>query len=89
MFHLLMWLLQLYLPKNPLYEASSSEARPPLLIKIDGGPTSSVNTTFRIDIQYWTSRGFAVCDVDYGGSTGYGREYRQPLRFPANLPNRL
>ena len=70
---------QLYLPKNPLYEASSSEARPPLLIKIHGGPTSSVNTTFRIDIQYWTSRGFAVCDVDYGGSTGYGREYRERL----------
>ena len=71
---------QLYLPKNPKYESVSNDARPPLLIKIHGGPTSYVSTTFRIDIQYWTSRGFAVCDVDYGGSTGHGREYRDRLK---------
>lgn len=57
-----------------------SATKPPLLVKAHGGPTSSTSTTFRIDIQFWTSRGFAVLDVDYGGSTGYGKDFQQSLR---------
>jgi dipeptidyl aminopeptidase/acylaminoacyl peptidase len=52
---------------------------PPLLVKSHGGPTSSTSTTFALGIQYWTSRGIAVLDVNYGGSTGYGRDYRRRL----------
>jgi dipeptidyl aminopeptidase/acylaminoacyl peptidase len=50
-----------------------------LLVKIHGGPTSATSTSLAWDIQYWTSRGFAVLDVNYGGSSGYGRSYRQRL----------
>lgn len=59
---------------------ASADLKPPLLVKAHGGPTSSTSTTFRLDIQYWTSRGFAILDVDYGGSTGYGKEFRESLR---------
>ena len=52
---------------------------PPLLVLIHGGPTSAASPDFRLDRQFWTSRGFAVVDVDYGGSTGYGRPYRRLL----------
>jgi dipeptidyl aminopeptidase/acylaminoacyl peptidase len=52
---------------------------PPLLVQIHGGPTSAATPMLNIGVQYWTSRGFAVVDVDYGGSTGYGRAYRQEL----------
>ena len=55
-------------------------ATPPLLVIIHGGPTSQTSPQFRLSTQYWTSRGFAVCDVNYGGSTGYGRQYRNRLR---------
>merc|ERR1719399_1228100 len=67
-----------YPPTNPKYR--SSEAAPPLLVKAHGGPTACTSTQFNPSIQFWTSRGFAVLDVDYGGSTGYGREYRRRLR---------
>ena len=68
-----------YRPKNRDYRAPTS-SRSPLLILSHGGPTSAANKGFSLDIQYWTSRGIAVCDVNYGGSTGYGREYRERLK---------
>ena len=67
-----------YEPTNKDY-AAPPETFPPLLVLIHGGPTASASTTLSWGIQYWTSRGFAVVDVNYGGSTGYGREYRQRL----------
>ena len=67
-----------YTPKNQDYSALSAD-RPPLLVMSHGGPTSAASTGLDMRIQYWTSRGFAVLDVNYGGSTGYGRVYRQRL----------
>lgn len=52
---------------------------PPLLVMIHGGPTSATSPGFAPGLQYWTTRGFAVLDVNYGGSTGYGRAYRERL----------
>ncbi|HYP29558.1 MAG TPA: S9 family peptidase [Blastocatellia bacterium] len=67
-----------YAPANPGFAAPEGE-RPPLLVISHGGPTSSASTTLEPMIQYWTSRGIAVLDVNYGGSSGYGREYRRRL----------
>jgi dipeptidyl aminopeptidase/acylaminoacyl peptidase len=68
-----------YPPANRDFRGQDGEA-PPLLVLIHGGPTSATAAYFRLTTQYWTSRGFAVCDVNYGGSTGYGRDYRNRLR---------
>ena len=68
-----------YAPKNQDY-AAPVDQRPPLLVKSHGGPTASTSATFNPGIQYWTSRGIAVLDVNYGGSTGYGRAYRERLK---------
>jgi dipeptidyl aminopeptidase/acylaminoacyl peptidase len=67
-----------YPPQNPQFAAPASD-RPPLLVLSHGGPTAATSTSFSLSIQYWTTRGFAVLDVNYGGSTGYGRAYRQRL----------
>jgi dipeptidyl aminopeptidase/acylaminoacyl peptidase len=67
-----------YPPRNRDFVASADE-KPPLLVMSHGGPTSATSPALRMGIQFWTSRGIAVLDVDYGGSTGYGRPYRQRL----------
>ena len=68
-----------YRPRNPAFRAPERE-RPPLLTFIHGGPTGATDPGFKLAVQYWTTRGFAVVDVDYGGSTGYGTAYRRLLR---------
>ncbi len=67
-----------YPPQNPDYRAPDNE-KPPLIVKSHGGPTAAASTALSLSTQYWTSRGFAVLDVNYGGSTGYGRQYRERL----------
>ncbi len=67
-----------YPPKNPEARVPDGE-RPPLIVTSHGGPTSATTTAYDIGIQFWTSRGFAILNVNYGGSTGYGRTYRERL----------
>ncbi|HXU35557.1 MAG TPA: prolyl oligopeptidase family serine peptidase [Blastocatellia bacterium] len=67
-----------YPPANADFQAPENE-RPPLIVISHGGPTHSGNTALKLTIQYWTSRGFGVLDVNYGGSTGYGTDYRRRL----------
>ncbi len=68
-----------YAPTNPEFELGDGEA-PPVLVKCHGGPTGSTANVLDPRIQFWTSRGIAVLDLDYRGSTGYGRAYRHSLR---------
>jgi len=67
-----------YRPRNLGFSGPAGQ-RPPLLVKSHGGPTSASGTTLDPEIQFWTSRGIAVVDVNYGGSSGFGRAYRQRL----------
>lgn len=67
-----------YPPANPAFTGPDGEL-PPLLVVIHGGPTASAVPVLSPSVLYWTSRGFAVVDVNYGGSTGYGRPYREEL----------
>jgi len=68
-----------YAPQNGDFEAPEGEL-PPMIVESHGGPTGATSSAFSLSRQYWTSRGFAILDVNYGGSTGYGREYRERLR---------
>ena len=67
-----------YPPANPDHEALEGE-RPPLIVRLHGGPTAAASNALSLTTQFWTSRGFAVVDLNYGGSTGFGREYRERL----------
>jgi dipeptidyl aminopeptidase/acylaminoacyl peptidase len=69
----------LYSPVNAVCAGPEDEL-PPLLVEIHGGPTAAAAARLHLGVQYWTTRGFAVVDVNYGGSTGYGRPYRELLR---------
>ena len=67
-----------YEPANPGFAGPAGE-RPPLIVMSHGGPTGEATAVFDLEMQFWTSRGFAVVDVNYGGSTGFGRAYRRRL----------
>ena len=67
-----------YPPKNRDFQGPAAE-KPPLLVKSHGGPTGAASSALGLATQFWTSRGIGVLDVNYGGSTGYGREYRERL----------
>ena len=68
-----------YPPQNRDYVGRENE-KPPLLVMSHGGPTSAASTSLQYSVQYWTSRGIAVLDVNYRGSSGYGRAYRELLK---------
>lgn len=68
-----------YPPCNPQYSAPAGE-KPPLIVFGHGGPTGATSAGLNLKVQFWTSRGFAILDVNYSGSTGYGREYRDRLQ---------
>lgn len=67
-----------YPPVNPGFEAAEG-SRPPMIVQVHGGPTARRSSTLDLRVQYWTSRGFAWLDVNYAGSSGYGRSYRRML----------
>jgi len=67
-----------YAPLNRDYTGPERE-KPPLIVLSHGGPTANSNSALNMTIQYWTTRGFAVIDVNYSGSTGFGRKYRERL----------
>jgi dipeptidyl aminopeptidase/acylaminoacyl peptidase len=67
-----------YPPRNRDFQGPEDQ-RPPLIVMSHGGPTAAASSALSLSVQYWTSRGFAILDVNYGGSTGYGRSYRERL----------
>jgi dipeptidyl aminopeptidase/acylaminoacyl peptidase len=67
-----------YAPHHPSCQPLWGEA-PPLIVVLHGGPSSHSGPAFKLGLQFWTTRGYAVVDVNYGGSTGYGRAYRERL----------
>ncbi len=67
-----------YPPTNPDCSGPAGE-KPPLIVRSHGGPTGAASPGLRLGYQFWTSRGFAIVDVDYAGSAGYGRAYRRSL----------
>jgi dipeptidyl aminopeptidase/acylaminoacyl peptidase len=67
-----------YPPHNPAFDGPAGEL-PPLVVMSHGGPTSATSSALSLAVQFWTTRGIGVVDVNYGGSTGYGREYRRRL----------
>lgn len=67
-----------YAPANPGFAVPEGE-KPPLIVMGHGGPTGQADSGYSPKVQFWTTRGFAVCDVNYGGSTGFGRAYRERL----------
>lgn len=74
-----------YPPTNSLYSPennaiNNTDEKPPLIVLCHGGPTGACETGFNLKIQFWTHRGFAVIDVNYRGSTGYGRQYSDALK---------
>jgi dipeptidyl aminopeptidase/acylaminoacyl peptidase len=68
-----------YAPRHAAFEPPAGD-RPPLIVMTHGGPTGATRATFDAEVQYWTTRGFAVVDVNYSGSAGYGRAYRERLQ---------
>ena len=68
-----------YKPKNKKYQGNSGE-KPPVLVISHGGPTSATSNALNLSVQYWTNRGIAVVDVNYRGSTGYGKKFRDSLK---------
>lgn len=65
-------------PRNPRFRGPDA-TKPPCRMLAHGGPTSSISATLNLSIQYWTSRGWLVCAVNYRGSTGYGHRYMEEL----------
>src|SRR5205807_1084347 len=70
----------LYYPPTNADFSGTAGALPPLIVESHGGPTGMTQALLDLGTQFWTSRGFGVVDVNYGGSSGYGRAYRERLR---------
>lgn len=69
----------LMMPNNPAFHAPENSPLPPLIVWVHGGPTSHIAPSLSLNAQYYTSRGYAYCSVNYAGSTGFGRKYRESL----------